>query len=276
MVVATEKTVRVAHDPTTTVWDRLWLHRPLTAKDDALLARERRSPRWQHVVSRLTRAYGGIKGLKTIELGCGRGDLSVLLAQHGATVTLLDQSARALDEAKYRFKRLGLIGEFVGGDMLGPLAEHADHYDVSVSLGVTEHFLGDQRRQVTAAHLNVLKPGGMAMISVPHAWCIPYRCWKFYLERRGWWPYGQEIPYSKREIKKIARRVGFAEVEAVCTGFWQSVGDHWLKRWSRNAPDWNDRISVLDQMMGLNLLLFAKREGADSAAQQSAYGLDVS
>ncbi len=250
------------HDRATTVWDRLWLHRPLTAKDDALLARERRSPRWRHVVNRLERAFGGIAGLKTIELGCGRGDLSVLLAQHGATVTLLDQSQRALEEAKYRFKRLGLSAEFVSGDMLGSLAEHTGAYDVAVSLGVTEHFVGDERRQVTAAHYNVLKPNGMAMISVPHAWCLPYRCWKFYLERRGWWPYGQEIPYSKREIKSIAQCVGFIHVDVVCTGFWQSVRDHWIKRWWRNAPDWHNRVSVWDRFMGLNLLLFAQRETA--------------
>ncbi len=261
MVVAAKQDVHIAHDPTATVWDRLWLHRPLTAKDDALLARERRSPRWQHVVSRLDRVLGGIAGLKTIELGCGRGDISVLLAQQGASVTLLDQSERALDEARYRFKRLGLTAKFVGGDMLGPLSEHVGKYDLAVSLGVTEHFLGEERRQVNAAHHNVLKPGGLAMISVPHAWCIPYRLWKFYLERRGWWPYGQEIPYSQREIKRIARRVGFAEVETICTGFWQSVGDHWLKRWTRHAPDWNDRVSVLDKFMGLNLMLFAQRDG---------------
>ena len=51
----------------------------------------------------LNNAFGRIKGLNTIELGSGRGDLSVLLAERGANVTLLDASDAALEQARERF-----------------------------------------------------------------------------------------------------------------------------------------------------------------------------
>src|SRR5690554_5522609 len=90
------------------VWSRVWRHVPSDEKDNALLARERKSARWLWLCEHLRSHFGTLKGLQTIELGSGRADLSGLLAEEGAHTTLLDANAMALQLAEQRFSRLGL------------------------------------------------------------------------------------------------------------------------------------------------------------------------
>ncbi len=207
----------------------------------------------------LEASFGSLEGLRTIELGSGRGDLSALLARRGARVTLLDTSDRALAQARSRFDRLGLTANYMQADMLGGLDRCREQYDVALSSGVIEHFTDRDRTLAVRAHHDVLRPGGAAIISVPYAWCIPYRLWKSYLELRGCWPYGLEVPYTKRELVRRAKEIGFGRVDARCMGFWQSVGDHWGKSVLGLRVDWVDRPCVLDGIMGLVLLLSARR-----------------
>lgn len=254
------------HADTRSTWDRVWTYCPSEQRDNALLARERRSTRWAMVVRAIEAVRGSLGGVQTIELGSGRGDLSALLAQRGAQVTLLDASSSALIQASRRFHRLGLGARYERADLLGSLAAYRSRFDVALSSGVIEHFRGADRIRVVRAHYEVLRPGGLAVISVPNAWCAPYRLWKAYLERRGWWPYGMEIPYTRRELGRIARHVGLEIVGLACYGFWHSVGSQVCRTFLRWSPDWHARRSALDDSMGLVLMLFARRpEPRDSA-----------
>lgn len=240
-------------------WDRVWNHHPPDAKDDALLDRERRGPRWACIVEKIVKSFGSIHGLRTIELGSGRGDLSALLAERGAQVTLLDSSEKALAQARYRFERLGIGARFIRDDFFNKSGSWRRSFDVALSSGVIEHFRGEDRTKVVRVHHDTLSSNGMAIISVPHAWCLPYRAWKSYLERRGWWPYGMELPYTRHELIRRMRLVGFERTEGRCMGWWQSIGDHCVKMWSRRRPDWSRRRSMLDGIMGLTLLAFGSR-----------------
>lgn len=239
------------------VWEQLWRRQPSEAADDAQLARERRSPRWAALVAHLEATFGKIEGLRTVELGSGRGDLSALLAQRGAEVTLLDYSSAALGQAQRRFERLGLEARYEQTDLLGALEGLQGKFDVALSSGVLEHFKGHARTRALRAHYQVLSPRGFCLVSVPHAWCVPYRLWKLYLEVRGWWPYGMEIPFGRAELERRARRAGFARSETRAVGFWQAFGDHWGRSLLGRGPDWVDKPSCCDQALGLNLLLFA-------------------
>lgn len=248
------------------VWDRLWSHAPTDERDDALIERERRGLRWRYLLPRLRAAFGDLSGLRTIELGSGRGDISVLLAELGAKVTLLDASELALDQARRRFSRRGLDADCVVGDLFSPAAELIARFDLSLSTGVIEHFVGEQRTRAVRAHAAVLRNGGMTMISVPNAWCLPYRLWKFYLELRGWWPYGTERPYSRCELVRRAGESGLEHIEATCLGYWQSVGDHVcgsLLRRKSSRPDWVARPSCLDPLMGLSAIVTGRKGSRD-------------
>lgn len=262
-VCATPESSTATSHSTETVWDRLWRYRPTDDRDDALLRREQQGPRWQMTARRLEACFGGMAGLRTIELGSGRGDLSVLLATHGAHVTLMDRSERALSEARQRFDRLGLSAQFEQGDLLVGDDRWTGAFDVSLSVGVIEHFKGDVRTRVLDTHFDVLRPGGLCVVSVPHAWCVPYRLWKSYLELRGWWPYGMEIPYCRRELTQRASQAGFVDVETRSIEFWKSVGELWCKRMFGRWPDWSGTPSRMDALMGMVLLMIARRKEAD-------------
>ena len=253
------------------VWDRVWRHQPSKAKDQALLARELASDRWRIVVDRVLSSFGAFQGLRTIELGAGRGDLSVLFAQRGADVTLLDCNESALSAAKKRFAGLGLDARFVKGDLTNERAAQPHQFDVSISAGVIEHFKGADRTTVIRTHREVLTPGGMTIVSVPNSWCVPYRLWKAYLGLRGWWPYGMEIPYAKSEITRRARDAGFDRVETHGLHLLQSVGDHWVKRLTNKSPRWANRSCVLDRWMGSILLMIGwiNRTDADATLWHS-------
>ena len=248
-------------DGASAVWDRLWRCEPSDTKDDHRLSREVRSPRWEYFQRRILDVFRSMRGLQAVELGAGRGDLSVLLARAGVRVTLLDRSDRALELAKRRFDRLGLRADFEQADMLDSLDDWRGRFDISSSLGVIEHFRDADRDRALEAHRVVLRPGGLAMLSVPHSFCPPYRIWKCYLELRGWWPYGMEIPYSKREMLSRAQRVGFVDCQTRCTGFLQAFGGQLCGGLLKRKPAWIDDRSRLDDCMGLNLLLTARRTG---------------
>jgi len=242
------------------VWERVWNYQPSDEKDDLLLARERQSQRWRLIVDHLQMTFGSLAHLRTIELGSGRGDLSLLLAERGAQVTLLDQNRSVLEQARRRFSRLGLPLALEQGDMFSLDALLRESFDVALSSGVIEHFRGSVRTEALRVHGNVLRPGGMAIVSVPQVWCVPYRLWKLYLELRSQWPYGVEVPYSQRELSRRAGQAGL--VPLTIRGLEFRRGWEQLRRALWKTPmEINVAASRLDSWMGLALVLIARREG---------------
>lgn len=238
-------------------WDELWAVRPTDARDNELLAREQAFKRWALVRENIVQTYGAVSGIRAIELGSGRGDLSALLAKEGASVTLLDSSERALTQARHRFDRLGLAADFQQGDLFRPI-NNMGQFDVAISSGVIEHFDGEQRSCAIQAHAAVVKRGGLVIISVPNAHCMPYRVWKRWLEFRGCWPYGFEKPFTRRELIRRAHAVGLKRVEVSGCGFAQSWNDQFLPLMTGCKPARKcNQTSRFDERMGLALVLFA-------------------
>lgn len=242
--------------PGSDVWDKLWHHRPSKSQDEANLKSEAKGPRWAAILRRVEETFGRVQGLRTIELGSGRGDVSLLLARRGARVTLVDYSDKALSEARLRFERFQLEAKFIRADLLGDLEDLVGRYDVALSYGVVEHFKGPDRTRAVRAHRRVLGDPGLAVISVPNAACLPYRVWKMYLEKRGWWPYGLEIPYTRTELADRAARAGFTRVETRTFGFRQFVAQHVGEGVLHREVARPQRQSWLDNVMGMALVMF--------------------
>jgi SAM-dependent methyltransferase len=175
----------------------------------------------------------------------------------------LDASDKALEQAQLRFDRLDLDAEFIKGDMLGALNDVRGRFDLSLSSGVIEHFEDEDRTRVIQAHHEVLVSGGLCIISVPNAWCIPYRARKLYQEIRGWWPYGLELPYTKPELVRRARAAGFARTEATYMRFDLSLpgqsADDLPEMPGKGTFDSQESSCLRDTFMGLVLLLFGWR-----------------
>ena len=231
-------------------WDAQWRVEPL---DPAAVEAEARTPRWQ-AQERLVRArFGGFDGLYVVELGAGRGLNGLLYGQRGARVTLVDLSTFVLEQAGELFGRLGVEADLVEGDVFDLPEPVRDRFDVSMSFGLAEHFLGERRQKVVAAHLEALRPGGLAFLGVPNRYAPAYRIWMAALKARGTWPLGTEEPFSARELTQLAREAGGRPLPPEYGSFVGSLVNHGLnqalfKLGRQGLPVPQLRLPVLDRL----------------------------
>lgn len=186
-------------------WEKVWKKYRFNPVADAWeLEWEKSQPRWKQAMRLFDKQWGGLKGCAVVELGCGRATESLLAAREGASVTLIDKNKRVLDLARKRFKYYGVEKglQIVQSDILSLDKKLSRKFDVCISEGLAEHFIGKARQKVISAHAEVLKPGGVAMISITNRWSLPYRIWMKREQILGQWPYGLEVPYSAKELKK--------------------------------------------------------------------------
>ena len=191
-------------------WDAQWRVEPV---DAGAANEEERTPRWQAQERIVRDRFGSFEGLRAIEIGAGRGLNALLYAKRGAQVTLLDMSPFVLGQARQIFDAHGVAVELVEGDVFNLPEPVRDRFDVSMSFGLCEHFLGERRRRVVASHLETLRLGGVAMIGVPNRFSPAYRLWMGMLKARGSWPLGTEKPFSAAELAALARAAGGEPLE---------------------------------------------------------------
>jgi SAM-dependent methyltransferase len=231
-------------------WDAQWRVEPL---DPAAVDAEARTPRWSAQERLVRERFGGFEGLEVVELGAGRGLNALLYGQRGSRVTLVDVSTLVLEQAGELFAGLGVEAELVEGDVFDLPELVRDRFDVSMSFGLAEHFLGDRRRKVVAAHLEALRPGGLALLGVPNRYAPAYRLWMAALKARGTWPLGTEEPFSADELAALARAAGGEPLEPEYGSFLGSLVNHGLnqalfKLGRRGLPVPQLRLPLLDRL----------------------------
>jgi SAM-dependent methyltransferase len=206
-------------------WDRLWAEQDETTDD---LDAERGSLRWRTQSQLVENRFGDFEGLEVIEVGAGRSTNELLYALHGAHATVVDRSTVALEQSRRRFARHGLDVRAVEADLFELPADLRDRFDVSMSFGLCEHFLGHRRQQVVAAHLDLVKPGGLAILNVPNRLSPPYRAWMALQKRRGTWKLGTEVPFSGTELSDLAKLAGGVPLRPVYVGGLGTLVNHGL------------------------------------------------
>lgn len=204
---------------TPALWDEVWKESPSLQQDIYLLAKEERSIRWRRIQQQILNSFPDVRGLRVIEIGAGAGTYAAMLAKRGADVTLLDYSQNALNRAQEFFSRLGLRGDLLMADALALPDDLRGRFDVALSFGLNEHFEGEKRQRIAAAHLDVLNPGGLAFISVPNQLCPPYRLFKFVAQRTGKWKFGEEYPFTRTELERLGSSLGAREVTILADSF---------------------------------------------------------
>ncbi len=96
---------------------------------------------------------------KVLDVGCGGGLLAEGMASHGADVTGIDRSPKALSVASVHAKSSGIAVDYQENDAETWAQTHEQVYDVVTCLEVLEH-VPDVPRAV-AACAAMLKPGGL-------------------------------------------------------------------------------------------------------------------
>jgi SAM-dependent methyltransferase len=241
-------------------WDAQWRVEPL---DPAAAAAEARTPRWRAQERLVHERLGGFDGLRAIEIGAGRGLNGLLYALRGADVTLLDESELALAQARELYAAQGVEFEPVEADVFDLPEGLGSSFDVAMSFGLCEHFLGERRRAVVAAHLELVRPGGLAFLGVPNRRAPVYRAWMATLKRRGTWPLGTEEPFSATELAALARSAGGEPLAPEYGSFAASLVNHGVnqalyKLGRRGLPVPQRRLPGLDRLAYELLLPVAK------------------
>lgn len=193
---------------TSALWDKM-RHTPYSEEYFVHhLEKERRSIHWKRIKRGIIDKFGSFKNIKTIELGAGKGTYSLLFALKGAEVTVLDYSIKGLEMSKAFFKVHKAKATFVEMDALSLNKSLFSKFDVAMSFGTAEHFVGKKRIKFIQTHFDVLKEGGIALICVPNKWNLPYRLWMFLSKSFERWNFGEEYPFSIKELKEIGKKIG--------------------------------------------------------------------
>lgn len=140
-----------------------------------------------------------------LDLGCGRGENSAMLALRGKKTTLFDWSPENLEFSQHLFRALGKQGNFVKGDMTKPFPFVQEEFDVVFSCGVFEYFSDDQIIDILKEAFRVTRK--KVIILVPNAYAALYRVGMWYMRMNDKWPWGGERPF--RTLKPHFRAAGF-------------------------------------------------------------------
>jgi|GEM_PF-1261470 len=139
-----------------------------------------------------------------LELGSGSGHLSLILAQNGYNVTLLDQSLPALNQSQNIFDKFNLSCKTAHHDLF-QLENLPDKFDVIWNSGVMEHF-NDRELQLAFKQIKKKKPKYFFFI-VPNPLSLPYLVWKFAEINQNTWPYGKE--HLRLDYRSALEKSGF-------------------------------------------------------------------
>lgn len=155
----------------------------------------------------LAKWFGSFKGKKLFksDLWDEVKNTKLLLWAHkkGAKCFGIDISRKVLSavkkEAKYVSSKYGDIRKI-------PYPKNS--FDLIVSIGTVEHF--PDSLKALKEMKRVLKPSGVAMISVP----VKYDLWGRFLfigllQKLGFYHYGYEIQYKRGEFKDLLKKAGF-------------------------------------------------------------------
>jgi hypothetical protein len=196
-------------------WDRMWSGLSEQADDlDAELA----SLRFKTQERLAERQFGSLHGLRVIEIEAGGATNALLYALRGAEATVLDASTVALEQSVRRFEARGLEVRTIHSDVFELPSDVRESFDISMSFGLCEHFSGERRRRVIAAHVELPKPSGIAMVNVPNRLSPVYRLRMDLSKRRGTWSLGYEAPFSSRELVKLGRKSGRSPLRPIYLG----------------------------------------------------------
>ncbi len=202
-------------------WDDLYASLPIVKIDDGML-------RFGKELAQRARELLPSGG-RILEAGCGGGWQSLVLAQEGFDVTLLDFSTEALNYARKAFAEHHLSAEFLCQDVFEP---GRPDYDLVFNAGVLEHYTLDQ--QAAFLHGMAGRSRKYVMALAPNRMCYWYWLWRMQQSSRGNWPYGKEVPVTDLSAAFRAAGLNFL-------GQWFN-GDNWTEFFIRGLAGIDARL----------------------------------
>ena len=186
-------------------------------------------PGWRVMQESVLANFAGFEGLRTVELGCGEGKVSLLFALRGARTTLVDYSDKQLRDARYIAEAFEVEPDFRLGNLLELPADAFGRYDISMSFGTAEHFFGEDRQAIFDVHARVLRPGGLTFMWVPNRWGLLFHLGVKVRQQLGRETcHVDEVPFSRKELAERASRAGLSDVRIVGADYLRNDFNHFI------------------------------------------------
>jgi hypothetical protein len=155
---------------------------------------------------RLARKAGWGPFQDSVELGCGWGiyTLSLFKAALLGEIWLLDISRSALQGTRAVFRHFGVEPFLIQGEIHHlPFRDGA--FELSLSGGLYEHFVGQEQEQLVMENCRVSRK---ILTQLPESTLIYWIYRKFFTWWWGRWPFGFEQPLSRRRLRDLYERAG--------------------------------------------------------------------
>ena len=108
-------------------------------------------------------------GDRVLDAGSGPGRFSIVAAEQGARVTVLDLSAAQLQIAEEKIGEAGLtenVEDFVHGDIADLSVFPDGRFDAVICYGGALSYVCERRHEAAAELVRVVRPGGAILVSV--------------------------------------------------------------------------------------------------------------
>ena len=156
---------------------------------------------------------GAGKRPRALDLGCGDGRISALLADAGAEVTGVDPSEIALEHSRRTRPDLRFLRPSDDGTL--PLPDAS--FDVVVAINVLEHVADTQRLMSEARR--VLARGGRLAVAVPYHGRLAGAVAALVAFERAHDPLEPTLrQYTRRSLAELLAQFGYGEVEVAAAG----------------------------------------------------------
>ena len=163
------------------------------------------------------------KVTNVLEVGCGRGTISLYLAKHlGLNVSLLDNESGAIDLAKTEFVKHGQSAQFYVADVLQTgIARQS--FDAITSIGLAEHFKEEEIENLFKEQYDLLRPGGvMISLNIPKKSSIQFLNTTMRFIKKIFGQYKESVSkdyyrnsFKPEDYQRIAKKVGFKNISIV-------------------------------------------------------------
>jgi ubiquinone/menaquinone biosynthesis C-methylase UbiE len=165
--------------------------------------------KWKYLLLEL-QEYSG----RSLEVGCGSGHFSALMAEAGFETILLDYSPSAIMCARNSFIALKGRGRkrYILGDALAlPIPE--GKVDIVLSCGTLEHF--ENPIEPIREMVRVLREGGLFYSDIcPRKFTLIGMFDFLYKKPPGWY----EAKLSKQEIRRLLQKAGLEDIKIFSAG----------------------------------------------------------
>lgn len=148
---------------------------------------------------------------QVLELGCGSGQISLLIAKkYRCNVTLVDNSNNAITQATKLFKNHNISARFVHTDMFRLSLQ--EEFDLVHSEGVIEHFHPRAMKRSMLIHRNAARKGGYVITFAPTT-SLFYLLTVWIMKATDNWYFGYEAPISVCQHIRLYKEAGLRVIK---------------------------------------------------------------